>query len=339
MAGASLCSSPPVHLPGRHSVAGSLLGPKDFEGQILHRKIVLGGRQHRLRRVSAYLADSVTESVTDVLRRVGVDPTERRLSLVLAIGAQAGRRTEDVVTEAAKEASKYVNPRRSGDARNLEEALMATPDLETIPYRVLKRTDDYEIRDVESYFVAETEMGSRPFDFAGAGPSFNTLADYLFGNNSARAGMEMTTPVVQRRGEAMEMTTPVITRQGSARGEAMDMTTPVVTSQGGPGAEGWRMSFVLPRKNVSKGIPQPVNGAVRIREVPARTVAVVAFSGYVSDQQVEQRERKLRNVLAREPEYRVIPGATPEVAQFNPPFTLPFLRRNEVALEVERTAL
>lgn len=49
--------------------------------------------------------------------------------------------------------------------------------------------------------------------------------------NSARAGMEMTTPVVQRRGEAMEMTTPVITRQGSARGEAMEMTTPVVTSQ------------------------------------------------------------------------------------------------------------
>lgn len=76
---------------------------------------------------------------------------------------------------------------------------------------------------------------------------------------------------------------------------------------------------MLPRENVRKGIPQPVNGAVHIREVPARTVAVVAFSGYPSDQQVEQRERKLRDALAREPEYRVVSGAAPEIAQVSSP--------------------
>lgn len=95
MASASSCSSPLGHLPAFPSAACRELGPKNFVGQTLPREIALGVRQHRPWRVSAYLADSVTESVTDVLRRIGVDPTERRLSLVLAIGAQAGRRTED----------------------------------------------------------------------------------------------------------------------------------------------------------------------------------------------------------------------------------------------------
>lgn len=78
------------------------------------------------------------------------------------------------------------------------------------------------------------------------------------------------------------------------------------------------MAFVLPKENVRKGIPEPVSRAVNIREVPARMVAVVAFSGYVNDQQVEQRERQLRSALAQDPEFRVTPGAAPEIAQVRP---------------------
>lgn len=75
------------------------------------------------------------------------------------------------------------------------------------------------------------------------------------------------------------------------------------------------MSFVLPKENVLKGVPQPNNAAVQIREVPATTVAVVAFSGFVNDEEVSKREAALRRALARDLDYRVKAGATPEVAQ------------------------
>jgi hypothetical protein len=75
------------------------------------------------------------------------------------------------------------------------------------------------------------------------------------------------------------------------------------------------MSFVLPKENVREGVPQPVNRAVQIREVPAKMVAVVAFSGFVTDQEVDRRERSLKSALARDPEVRVKADATPEIAQ------------------------
>lgn len=75
------------------------------------------------------------------------------------------------------------------------------------------------------------------------------------------------------------------------------------------------MSFVLPKENVREGVPQPVNRAVQIRLVPAKMVAVVAFSGFVTDQEVDRRERSLRSALARDPEVRVKADATPEIAQ------------------------
>ncbi|XP_074566658.1 heme-binding-like protein At3g10130, chloroplastic [Curcuma longa] len=246
---------------------------------------------------------------------------DTRFSLVLALVSQASSVSRRVLGELATETAKYAFPRRNFEARNIEEALMSVPDLETVKFRVLKRTEEYEIREVEPYFIAETTMpGKTGFDFNGSSQSFNVLASYLFGKNIAN--------------EQMEMTTPVYTRKSQSDGETMDMTTPVITKKSVNGDK-WTMSFVMPSKYDSN-LPIPKDQSVNIKEVPRKIIAVAAFSGFITDEDVRRRETKLREDLKRETDYQVKVGASVEVAQFNPPFTLPFTRRNEIAIEVER---
>ncbi|KAJ0263709.1 Heme-binding-like protein [Hirschfeldia incana] len=245
--------------------------------------------------------------------------TEARVSLVLALASQASSVSQRLLADLATETAKYVFPKRFNSS-NLEEAFMSVPDLETMNFKVLSRTERYEIREVEPYYVAETTMpGGTGFDFYGASRSFNVLAEYLFGKNTVNENMEMTTPVVTRKvqsvGEKMEMTTPVITRK------AKDQTQ-------------WKMSFVMPSKYGSD-LPLPKDPSVKIQEVPRKIVAVLAFSGYVTDEEIERRERELRRALQNDKKFRVRDGVSVEVAQYNPPFTLPFTRRNEISLEVE----
>ncbi|KAL5721269.1 hypothetical protein ACHQM5_013849 [Ranunculus cassubicifolius] len=173
----------------------------------------------------------------------------------------------------------------------------------------------------EALMSAETSMlGNDGFDFNGSSQGFNVLAGYLFGKNTSS--------------DKMEMTTPVITRKAQSEGEIMEMTTPVITKQSGDGDK-WKMSFIMPSKYGGK-LPLPNDPSVRIQEVPKKIIAVAAFSGYVTDEEVKRRESKLRDDMRGDAEFQVKQGALVEVAQYNPPFTLPFTRRNEIALEVER---
>ncbi|KAL0426542.1 UNVERIFIED_CONTAM: Heme-binding-like protein, chloroplastic [Sesamum latifolium] len=265
-------------------------------------------------------------ATTDNMKRSGrraapMSAVESRVSLVLALAAQTSSLSQRFLTEMVIETAKYVFPSKRFESRSLEEALMSVPDLETVEFKVLSRNDQYEMREVESYYIAETTMpGKYGFDFAGASQSFNVLAEYLFGKNT--------------REKQMEMTTPVFTRRIKSDGEKMDMTTPVITRRV-EDREKWKMSFVMPSK-YGANLPLPKDSSVTIKEVPKRIIAVVAFSGFVTDEEVERRESSLRDLLNNNPEFRVKEGASVEVAQYNPPFALPFNRRNEIALEVER---
>ncbi|XP_060958451.1 heme-binding-like protein At3g10130, chloroplastic isoform X1 [Cannabis sativa] len=254
-------------------------------------------------------------------RRRSMSALEARVSLVLALASQTSATSQrrKFLAELATETAKYVFPKRF-ESRTLEEALMTVPDIETLNFRVLSRTDQYEIREVEPYFVAETTMpGKTGFDLNGASQSFNVLAEYLFGKNTKR--------------EQMEMTTPVITSKAQPNGEKMEMTTPVITKRGGD-EDKWQMSFVLPSK-YGADVPLPNNPSVKIKEVPRKIVAVVAFSGFVTDEEVKRRESKLREALKNDRQFQVKEDASVEVSQYNPPFTLPFQRRNEIAIELE----
>ncbi|KAI3861334.1 hypothetical protein MKW92_022508 [Papaver armeniacum] len=287
---------------------------------LLHRtsSVAVPGRARRRHTTVRVAATSSTKSMA--ASKTKISANEARISLVLALASQASSLSQRFVWELASESAKYLFPKRFG-AQNLEEALMSVPDLETVKFTVLTRTEQYEIRQVESYFIAETTMpGKNGFDFDGSSRSFNALAGYIFGENTTN--------------NKMDMTTPVITRKAQSDGEKMAMTTPVITKLSEDKDE-WKMSFVLPSK-YGADLPIPKDPSVRITKVPNKIVAVSAFSGFVIVQDVIKRESKLRNALKSNTEFRVKDDAVVEVAQYNPPFTLPFARRNEIALELER---
>ncbi|KAL6998052.1 hypothetical protein U1Q18_008178 [Sarracenia purpurea var. burkii] len=269
--------------------------------------------------IKSMAADRSSISGGNPQRRASISAFEARVSLVFALAAQTSALSQRLLMDLATETIKYVFPRRF-ETHNLEEALMAVPNLETVNFTVLSRRNQYEIREVEPYFIAETTMpGKYGFDFNGASQSFNVLAEYLFGKNTAK--------------ERMEMTTPVLTRKTQSDGERMEMTTPVITRKLAD-QDKWQMSFVMPSKYGSN-LPLPKDPSVRIREVPRKIIAVAAFSGFVTEEEVTRRESMLRGALRNDPLFQVREGALVEVAQYNPPFTLPFTRRNEIALEVE----
>lgn len=266
-------------------------------------------------------AASTTERRKSGGGREGSRPSglETRISLLTAVATQSFSRSQRLLIDLATETAKYLFPKRF-ESRNLEEFLMAVPDLETVKFKVLRRMYEYEIREVEPYFVAEMTMpGRNGFDFGGASQAFNVLAAYLFGKNSGN--------------ESMEMTTPVYIRKTRSDGERLNMTTPVIMKQSGD-LDKWQMSFVMPSKYGAK-LPLPKDPSVKIKEVPRKVIAVGAFSGFVTDEEVKHRESKLRDALRSNTEFQVKNNALVEVAQYNPPFTLPFTRRNEIALEVE----
>ncbi|KAG5083950.1 hypothetical protein JHK82_054116 [Glycine max] len=239
------------------------------------------------------------ERISSSTRRRTISPFESRISLIFALASQANSLSQRLLADVAAETAKYVFPKRF-ESRNLEEALMSVPDLETVDFKVLSRMDQYEIREVEPYFVAETTMpGKSGFDFNGASRSFNALAEYLFGKNTTK--------------EKMEMTTPVFTSKNQSDGVKMDMTTPVLTTKM-EDQDNWKMSFVMPSK-YGANLPLPKDSSVRIKEVPRKIVAVVSFSGFVNDEEIKQRELKLRDALKSDSQFEIKEGTSVEVAQ------------------------
>jgi hypothetical protein len=122
------------------------------------------------------------------------------------------------------------------------------------------------------------------------------------------------------------MTAPVIGQRSDAPGgERIAMTAPVYTQEDS-------MSFVLPEGYTMETAPVPGDDRVSLEEVPARHVAALRFSGRWSDKAFDKRSAQLMATLGRE-------GVETRGAVFsmlyNPPFTPPFLRRNEVAVEVD----
>lgn len=262
---------------------------------------------------------TVTMASNTATGRTVASADQLRYCLLFALASQAASQYQRIAQNLVSETLKYINP-RTFEARSLEEALMSVPDLETVPFRVLRREKDYEIREVQSYYVAETTMpGNTGFDFYGSSEGFNVLAAYVFGKNKKR--------------EEMEMTTPVFVQKTQTDGEKMDMTTPVFTKQEGDQGK-WTMSFVMPSK-YGEDLPLPNDSSVRIKRIQEKIVAVVAFPGFVTGNEVSARESKLRAAVSKDPQVHVKEGASVEIAQYNPPFTPPFMRRNELSLEVE----
>jgi len=122
------------------------------------------------------------------------------------------------------------------------------------------------------------------------------------------------------------MTDPV---NQEARSEKIAMTAPVNQQRSG---EKWVVSFLMPSKYTMQTLPQPLDSTVILREVPARKMAAVRYSGTWSRKRYEERRARLEEFVSGKG-WRI--QGEPVFARYDPPFQLPFLRRNEVLIPVE----
>ncbi|MFO0541008.1 MAG: SOUL family heme-binding protein [Phenylobacterium sp.] len=200
------------------------------------------------------------------------------------------------------------------------------------PYEVVGRVGDAEIRRYAPQIAAEAVVEG-PVETA-RNEGFRQVAGYIFGDNTAKASVAMTAPVVQGRepsggSQSIAMTAPVVQAR-AGRSESIAMTSPVV--QQPAGAESWSIQFIMPSKYTIATLPQPNDPRVRLVEIPARTFAVVRFSGLGREDAVARHEKALDAALAGS-SWRAV--GEPVTWYYDPPWTVPFLRRNEVARPVE----
>jgi len=200
-------------------------------------------------------------------------------------------------------------------------------DTETAPFELLPSPSaEYEVRQYPSSLVAETDSEQ------GDNVAFRRLANYIGvfkePHNTVKAPIAMTAPVMSAGGEGGGGS------GGSGGSEAIAMTAPVMRSGGAEeGGSGGVLAFVMPAQYTLETLPTPTSPDVRIKQVPGRTVAALTFSGTASHEDAAAKTAALRAMLQRDGLQEDEAGA-PTLARFNPPFTLPFLKTNEVHVPI-----
>ncbi len=177
-------------------------------------------------------------------------------------------------------------------------------------YQVLNDFGDIQIRHYPAMVVAQTEVTADYKNSSSQG--FQRLAGYIFGNNKKQQKIAMTAPVIQEQ-----------------EAETMAMTAPVIQQKSGTV---WLMAFVLPAEYSVSTAPVPLDSAVIIKEIPGKKIAVIRYSGSLSEQGIEEKSEHLKNWLSQQG-YQAI--SEPRSAAYDPPWTLPFLRRNEIHIDIE----
>ncbi|MBS1192333.1 MAG: heme-binding protein [Nitrospirae bacterium] len=188
----------------------------------------------------------------------------------------------------------------TGDGMALEEA----------KYTVIMREGSFELRQYEPHIVAET-MVKGDYDKAG-NEGFRRLFKYISGENQKKQSIAMTAPVSQDAGP-----------------EKIAMTAPVSQEQTGGQ---WRIAFVMPSEYTLDTLPQPVDPKVLLKQVPARRMAAITYSGSWSKARYEEHKALLEAFIQKQ---KLSPLGEPVLARYNSPFTLWFLRRNEVLIPVQ----
>ena len=180
---------------------------------------------------------------------------------------------------------------------------------EEAPYKVLKADGIFELREYEPQILAEVIIEGDIEDVGNT--AFRPLFKYISGENRSRAKISMTAPVSQEsKGEKISMTAPV--SQEKVQGK-------------------WAVSFMMPASYTMETLPIPDDPTIKLRQVPSRRIAAVRYSGFWSEEKYQLNKNKLEAWL-RDNKYTA--AGEPVWARYNPPFTLWFLRRNEILIPV-----
>lgn len=171
--------------------------------------------------------------------------------------------------------------------------------IEEPEFKLLAEAQDYEVRKYEPYLVAEVDVSGKSADSQG----FRTLAGFIFGDNASSEKMQMTAPVESRESEQSDSVT---------------------------------YGFVMEEKYTLETLPSPNDKRIRVREKPARIVAVRRFSGRWTDTNFSRHEGVLLESLRADGIETV---GEVELARYNGPFTPWFMRRNEVMVPIKWPAV
>ncbi len=186
---------------------------------------------------------------------------------------------------------------------------MAAHAIEEPDYEVTRRISDVEVRHYAPYVVAEVRVAGSAT--AAGNQAFRILAGYIFGGNKGQQKLPMTAPVTQ-----------------NVEGTKLPMTAPV-TQNSVPG--GYLVQFVLPRGLALAAAPEPLDPRVSLREVAARDVAVIRYSGFWSDANYARHLALLQQALRTAGQAWT---GEPVYARYDAPFVPWFLRRNEIWLQL-----
>ena len=182
--------------------------------------------------------------------------------------------------------------------------------VENINYKIISKTENFELRDYPPLIVAETVVDGT-LEEAG-NKAFNRLFDYISGKNRSQSKIAMTAPVSQEpASEKIAMTAPV----GQKRAEG-----------------GWVVSFTMPMSYKMGDLPVPEDPDVTLRQIPARRMACVQYSGTWSEKRYLRYLQELESWIEKNG-FRIL--GEPVWARYNPPFTPWFLRRNEILIPVD----
>jgi effector-binding domain-containing protein len=168
-------------------------------------------------------------------------------------------------------------------------------NVEQAKYTVSEAQGDMEIRRYAPMIVAETEVSGAREEAINQG--FRRIADYIFGNNAPAQKVAMTAPVTQ---------------QGTGNA--------------------WKVRFVMPSSYTMESLPKPNRSEVKLHEMPARSYAVIRFSGLAGEKSLKEHTTRLQAFIR---DKKMVEAAAPTYAFYNPPWTLPFLRRNEVMIDLK----
>lgn len=193
-------------------------------------------------------------------------------------------------------------------------AVFGDSGVEEAPYSVIESAEDQaiDVRVYDRLVLVSTSM-DKDLDGSQRAP-FMRLFDYISGENVEQSKIAMTAPVFM---------------DDKAGGQKIAMTAPVFMDEG---SEQATMSFVMPADFTMENTPLPKDPAVKVEEITDYRVAVITFSGLMSEKNLSKHRALLESWIA-DSDYSI--AGPHKYAGYNPPFTLPPFRRNEVLIPVE----
>lgn len=180
-------------------------------------------------------------------------------------------------------------------------------------YEVLFQEENKEIRLYAPYVIAKTPM--KDDSNQSRNEAFRVLAGYIFGGNEKKQSLSMTAPV---------------TRQASKVSETISMTAPVTQQKSG---EDLFMTFMMPSKYKIADLPIPRDNRIAFEEVPSKLIGSIRYSGLGRSRTNKEKETQLKEWILAQGKYQIL--SEPIWAGYDPPWTIPFLRRLEMMFEIK----